>query len=120
LETLQAQIHRPDVVHDLTNIGREGFIQKPCFSGEEILERALSAFDLARQDCFPTDIHVYEKVWVRQGQDRTIEASQLAVCFGQKLLEFCSDLNRRNRRKCRWDERTISAWLPDVSTGSFT
>src|SRR2546428_6913950 len=44
----EAVIHRPDVIHDLVDIARRVCLEHLCFRREQILERTLRSFDLAR------------------------------------------------------------------------
>ena len=78
-------VHRSHVVDDflgvLGTIGSEYF----GLGIEDVLERTLRSFDLARKDRFLADVHKDEQVGIGQRLDRAIQSSQGAIRLGREV-----------------------------------
>ena len=84
-------IHRPHVVDDFGYIPREVLFEQLRFGGEEVLERALRALDLAGEHGLLADVHEHEEIGVRESEYRSIETSQKPVGGGQQALQLAGE-----------------------------
>jgi hypothetical protein len=86
-ESREAEVHGANVVDDFFDVGGATIRGDLGFLGEQVLEGALRAFDLAGEHGFPPDIHVNEEVGVGQSLDRPVQPTEGAVRVGQLMLQ---------------------------------
>src|SRR5262245_11053871 len=118
----QSVIHRLHVVHHFIDIAWNLPRRDIGFGSEQILQRTLSSFYLAREHRFLTDVHVDKQLGVGEDVNRSVEPTERPVGVRQPALEFAGSRDRGIRRQRGWSERLISAGLNDIlpsPTGIF-
>ena len=119
VKAFKSAFHGAHVVDDFFDIVRPVFVVDGGLGGQQVLQRALRAFDLAGQHRFLADIHENEQVRVWQGQHGAVEPAQRTVGLGKEGGELGTENKRRFRRQACGDEGAIASRLADVLTGAM-
>ena len=83
VQASQSVVHRGDVIHHFIHVLRGFGREDMRLGGEEVLQGALRAFDLAGKDGLLAHIHEDEEVGMRKNLNGATEPPQGAVCFGK-------------------------------------
>ncbi len=108
VQAREAAVHGAHVVHHLGDVARCFPAEHLGLRGQEILERALCAFDLAREHRFLSDVHVDEEVGIRQRVDGPVEPAKGAIGFRKPPLKLAVDRNSWQGREARGKEGAIA------------
>jgi hypothetical protein len=118
-EAAKPVVHRMDVVDDLVYVlGQRHRPDQLGLRRKEILERALGAFDLAREDRLLPDIHEDDQVRVRKRLDGAVQTSKSAIGERQQVLEPPFELDGGVGRKRRRYEGPVPGRLTLVRPGT--
>ena len=119
-EPVQSVIQGPHVVDDLVHVLGAGiWPEQVRLGGQQILQRALRAFDLAGQHSFLAHVHEHEQIGVRQGEHGAVEPAQRTVGLREQGLKFALQAQRRVRRQGRGQEGPIAGGLAHVAPGAI-
>jgi hypothetical protein len=116
-EPCQAVLHRAHVIHDLVDVSRAIRCQQLRLGGEQILQRALGALDLAREHRLLAHVHENKEVRVGQRLHGAVEPAQRTVGVGEQALQLAGNPDRRVRRQRRRQECAVAFRLAHEPTG---
>ncbi|GIX33058.1 MAG: hypothetical protein KatS3mg125_1014 [Lysobacterales bacterium] len=91
----QAMVHGPHVVGYLLHVLGGVGVEKLRLGGEQVLQRALCALDLAGEHRLLAHVHVDEEIRIGQREHRAIEPAQRVVGGGEPLAQGAAEIERR-------------------------
>ena len=118
LQTLEAVVHRIDVVHDLHRVRRRRGVQHLRLEFQNLREGRLGALDLRREHRLLPDVHQDEEVRVGKRLGRSVQPPERAVRLGQEPPHLVVHPHRRIGRQTGGNERPVVRGLGDVGSGS--
>ena len=93
-QAFEPVLRRPHVVRYLGDVTRGTRIHKRGFDGEQILKRALGAFDRTRKDRLLPYVHEHEHIGIGQSAYGPVETPECTIGVREQPLRFTIEIER--------------------------
>ena len=107
-------VHGADVVDDLDDVNRELGAGRIELEPQDVVQRALRAFDLGAEDGLLPDVHGDEEIGIGKGRRYAVEPANRLIGLRERRPQSIIEGDRQRRWQWRGDEGVIPCRLPDV------